>query len=149
HRLSAVGRSSGRLWAYGFRNSLWSAVMHLPAPRLFGELGWKLVVNTLEMARLGEPRWGAWAFASFVRGLPRALRLRRPLTRQALRRYDALRFREVRTAAELAQARGLSAGERWRWFRDTWLRRRRARPWWDRRPGALGESRWRTGEPGT
>ncbi|HEX8393770.1 MAG TPA: glycosyltransferase [Longimicrobium sp.] len=140
HRLSPVGRSGARIWGYGFRNSLWSVTLHMPFPRVVGEVGWKLLVNGMEMVRIGQPRWGAWALGSYLRGLPAVMRLRRPLTRDALRAYDALRFREVHTPDELEAASRLRVGETWRWFTRTWRTRRRARPFWDRRDGGLGVS---------
>jgi GT2 family glycosyltransferase len=146
HRLSPVGRSGGRIWGYGFRNNLWAVTLHMPFPRVVGELGWKLLVNGLEMVRIGEPGWGAWALGSYLRGLPGVLRLRRPLTGDALRAYDALRFRTVHTPGELEAAPRLSVREGWRWLTGTWRTRRRARPFWDRHEGGLGTSLFTAGD---
>jgi GT2 family glycosyltransferase len=140
HRMSAIGRSSGRIAAHGFRNTLWSMVMNVPAPRVLGEAAWKFVSHTIEMLRIGQPRWWAWAIGSFVRGLPRAIRLRRPISRRTMRAFDVLRFRTVLTADALWSARPPSPRERLVWFWRVWRRRRRARPFWDSRADALGES---------
>ena len=139
--MSTIGRSSGRIAAHGFRNTLWSMVMNVPAPRVFPEVAWKVVSHSVEMARIGQPRWWGWAIGSFVRGLPRALKHRRPISRRAMRAYDALRFREVPTAEVLWSARPPSARERVVWFWSVWRRRRRARAFWDSKSGALGESK--------
>ncbi|HEX8321731.1 glycosyltransferase family 2 protein [Longimicrobium sp.] len=140
HRMSPIGRSNARIWAYIFRNTLWTAVLNFPFPRVLVELAWKLFVNGIEAVRIGQPRLAAWALGSFLRGLPRALRLRRPMSREALRVYDVVRFREVATAEELGRARPPTVRERLHWLREVWLRRPRARPFWDRRPGRLGRS---------
>jgi GT2 family glycosyltransferase len=141
HRMSAIGRSSGRIAGYGFRNNLWSMVMNVPAPRVFPEVAWKFVSHTVEMLRIGRPGWWAWAIGSFFRGLPRALRHRRPISPQAMRAFDALRFGTVPTSDALWSARPPSLRERLGWFWRVWRRRRRARPFWDSSGGALGESK--------
>ena len=138
HRLSSVGRRGSRIWAYSFRNNLWTVVMHMPLRRTVLEVAWKTVSYGIEAVRARHsPRWAAWALGSFLRGVPRALRRREPLSREALRAYDTLRLREVRAPEELSGAPP-SLGDQWRWFRGTWWNRRRDSPplWRRRRAGA-------------
>ena len=144
HRLSPLGRSTARIAAYSFRNSVWTAVLTLPAPRVAGEAAWKAAIGAVEMARQGSARWFAWGIASTLRGLPRVLRDRAPMSPATVRTYQALRFRQIRSAAALVEARPPSWGERVRWFRTVWLRRGRPRAAWDPRPGRLGAGAWTT-----
>lgn len=144
HRMSPVGRSAARIAAYSFRNSIWTALLTLPMPLVAVEVPWKAAVGALEMARQGDPRWFAWALWSTVRGVPRALRDRAPLSPAGTRAYQALRFREIHSAEALREARPPSWGERWRWFRTVWVRRRRPRAVWDRREGLIGDGAWTT-----
>jgi GT2 family glycosyltransferase len=144
HRLSPLNRSEGKITAYNLRNNLWTILLNVPFPRAAGEFSWKLMSYGMEIVRRGELRWGAWAIGSFAAGLPRVLRERKPVSPAGLRTYDALRFRRIDTAQALAEARPPSAGERWEWFRTVWLKRRRGRGFWDRRPGGIGKSRWGT-----
>ena len=142
HRVSPVGRSTARIARYSFRNSLWTLVLNVPFPRVLLELAWKAVSNAVETVRVGWPRGYVWALASCVRGLPRVLRLRRPVGRDTLRAYDALRFGTVRDPDELAAARGLTAGAAVRWLWTVWRHRRRARAFWARPGAGIGKSPW-------
>lgn len=144
HRKSPIGRSAPRIAAYSFRNSVWTALLLMPAPLVAVEATWKALIGAVATARQGDVRWFGWAVASTLRGIPRALRDRAPLSREGTRVYQALRFREIRTAAALHEARPPSMGERWRWFRTVWWRRRRPRAFWDRRAGDLGVGAWTT-----
>ncbi len=144
HRVSPIGRSAARIAAYSARNSIWTVLLNMPAHVALVEAPWKFMVGFAEIARRGQPRWAAWALASTVRGLPRVLRARTPISPAAVRTLRTLRFRDVRTAELLDDARPPSARERWRWFTTVWLRRRRPRAFWDRREGHLGASAWMT-----
>ena len=144
HRLSPIGRSNVRITAYGFRNALWTALLHVPARRALVEVAWKFVVGGTELLRRGNVRWLAWGLLSTVRGLPRVFRARRAVSNATMRRVDAVRFRRVTSAAEFDRPQPPTWTERRVWFRDVWLRRRRARPFWDRGAGVLGEGTWTT-----
>lgn len=146
HRLSPVGRSDARIVAYSFRNALWTALLRLPLRHAMVEVPWKAALGGLEMLRKGNPRWLAWAVASTLRGLPRVLRDRSPLSADAARMYDALRFRTIATAPALLAAEPPTWRERYTWFRTVWLRRRRGRAFWDKRPGGIGVGAWTTRE---
>jgi GT2 family glycosyltransferase len=52
HRVSNVGRRPGKIWAYTLRNSLWTAILRMPAKRLPAESLWKFAVGTLDAMRL-------------------------------------------------------------------------------------------------
>jgi len=146
HRKSPIGRSLGRIWAYSFRNSVWTVLLLYPFPRVIGMLVWRVFVNVLEMIRRGELRWGLWVAKSLVRDLPSVIRRRKPISLQTIRTVESLSVRTITKyeAAMLAQRVGLR--ERWQWFRTVWWRRRRERAFWDRRtsqvdgpnPGARG-----------
>lgn len=144
HRMSPIGRSTARIAAYSFRNALWTVLLDLPLPMVAIELPWKTAIGGVELVRRGSVRWFAWAIGSTLRGLPRVLRDRAPMSGETARVYQALRFRRICTADALVEARAPSWRERVDWFRTVWLRRRRARAFWDRRPGGLGEGTWTT-----
>lgn len=151
HRQSSVGRSHAKITAYNFRNTLWTVLLDVPMPQAIVEFLWKLFVGAIELVRQGNLRWAAWAVGSFLRGVPRALRLRAPMSAAAVRTYQALRFRQVLSAEALASARPPTARERWDWLHQVWLRRRHARAFWDRpRAGeseGVGEGAWTTRSP--
>lgn len=146
HRMSPIGRSAARIAAYSFRNSIWTVLLALPVPLLVIDGAWKAVLGGVEMFRQGSPRWFVWAIASTVRGLPRALRDRAPISRTGVRVYQALRFRHIHSARALVEARPPTWAERLEWFRTVWLRRRRPRAFWDARGGGIGAGAWTTRE---
>ncbi|HEY0780688.1 MAG TPA: glycosyltransferase family 2 protein [Gemmatirosa sp.] len=146
HRLSSVGRSEARIVAYSFRNALWTAFLRLPLRQAIVEVPWKAAVGGVELLRKGDPRWLAWAVGGTLRGLPRILRDRAPISDDAARTYDALRFRTIATAPALLAAEPPTWRERYAWFRAVWMRRRRGRAFWDRRPGGIGVGVWTTRE---
>ena len=145
HRLSPVGRSAARIAAYSVRNSIWTVLLDLRAAQAAIEAPWKALIGAIEVARQGEVRWLAWAMASTVRGLPRVLRDRAPISRAATRTYRALRYREIYTLDALRDAHPPTWRQRWHWFRTVWFQRRRPRAVWDRREGATGVGTWTTG----
>ncbi len=136
HRVSGIGRNLGRIWAHSLRNNLWTALLHFPLRRLPAELSWKISVGAFEALRLFEIRRFAWAIASSARGLARVLPLRRPLSDETIRLYDALRFGIVSTGP----VERITLRQKWEWFVGTWMRRRRARAFWDRKAGGTGVS---------
>lgn len=140
HRVSPQNRRTARTWMRGFRNKLWAMVIHYPASRLFVEPAWVLAVAACDAVRLLRPHYFLLGIGQFVAGLPRALRLRRPMPELIMRRYDALRFRDVRTWEEFENPATVTFAELWRWFRTRWRRRPRQRSFWDRRPGDVGTS---------
>jgi|Deesub1362A_J573_1020465.scaffolds.fasta_scaffold03051_5 GT2 family glycosyltransferase len=140
HRVSPEGRVQGRVWGWSVRNNLWTVFLHMPWDRVLLEGGWKLFVNTIELTRRLEVHWGLWATMSFLAGLPSVLRLRRPISRRTLMLYDALRFCQIRTEDEYKAPQSVSLSDLWLWFRKVWWHRRRARPFWDPRPGGVGRS---------
>lgn len=140
HRVSPQNRRTARTWMRGFRNKLWAMVIHYPAPRLFVESAWVLALAAWDAVRLLRPHYFLLGIGQFIAGLPRAIRLREPMSNVALRRYDALRFRDVRTWEEFENPAPVSLSELWRWFRTRWRNRPRQRSFWDRRPGDVGAS---------
>lgn len=131
HRVSAIGRSEGRIVAHRLRNNLWTVLLHMPWHRVPIEVGWKVLVGSIETVRQLEFRRLGWAMVSFVRGLPAIMRIRRPISAETLRLYDAMRFRGGVTAEEYDNPRPLSAADLWRWVQETWWHRRRAKAIWE------------------
>lgn len=140
HRVSAVGRSTGRIRGYSLRNHLWTIWLHLPWYAVIVETVWKLFSNGIEVVRQGEPRWGAWGVASFARGLPRVLRLRRPIPRTTYRLYNALRFQHISRPAAFTAVPRAGVATYWRWFTDVLWHRRRGAAFWRRRRDGIGRS---------
>lgn len=139
HRLSALNRNSARTWMRGLRNRIWAMVIHVPLPRLLPEVGWKILLGAWDGLRLLRPRLFLQALSQAVIGLPRAWRLRQPLSPIGLRRYDALRMSTVLSPAEFddpprrTMSRFLEFWRRWR-------NRARNRSAWDTREGDTGTS---------
>jgi len=140
HHLSPRNRRTARTWMRGFRNKLWSHIMHYPLRRLPFEMGWTLAVAVWDSIRLLRPHYLMRGIAEFLLGLPRALSLREPMSPETLRLYDALRWRGVFTEAELENPPACSLRDIWRWYRKAWKNRPRQRSFWDRRPGDIGSS---------
>jgi GT2 family glycosyltransferase len=102
HRVSAVGRSTKKIYRYSFRNSLNTIVLRFPFPRMLIELLWKVFLYGWIGLRQGYVSSFAWAFASFCANLPQAWRLRSPLSKEKVRLYDLLRSRRVADTPDIA-----------------------------------------------
>jgi GT2 family glycosyltransferase len=139
HRLSPQNRRTSRTWMRGFRNKLWAIVMHFPLRRLPLEMTWVLAIASFDAIRLFRIRPFAQGVIEFFKGLPRAWRLRSPMSNLVLRRYDALRFGTLQTDQEYADPPKLGLDDVRGWFR-AWLNRPRQRSVWDRRSGDVGQS---------
>jgi GT2 family glycosyltransferase len=140
HRLSGVNRDSARTWMRGVRNKLWSLVMHFPLRRLPFEFAWTLFNGCWDAIRLLRFVLLFRALGEFAGGLPRAMRLREPMDKLTLARYDALRFREIRTEQEWLHPPACGFASLFAWFQTQWLHRARQRSFWDRRAGDVGKS---------
>lgn len=140
HHLSPQNRHSATAWMRGLRNKLWSLIMHHPLRRLPFEMSWTLAVAIWDALRLVRPHYLARGLCEFFLGLPRALRLREPMSPQTLKLYDALRWRGVYTEEEFRNPPPCSLADIWRWYRTAWRNRPRQRSWWDRQPGDTGSS---------
>ena len=103
------------------------------------EMTWVLAVGLFDAIRLA--RFGVFlkALAQFVKGLPKALRLREPMAPIILRRYDAMRFRGIQSKDEYRDPPPLGLRDLRNWYRS-WLKRPRQRSIWDRLPGDKGTS---------
>jgi hypothetical protein len=124
----------------GFRNKLWSLVMHFPMHRVLTDGAWVLAIACWDAVRMLRFRWlaiGVWQFAA---GLPRALAFRTPMSATVMARYDALRFRSIRTREDFDGPPPVSLADIWRWFTGQWWNRARQRSFWDRRAGDTGTS---------
>jgi hypothetical protein len=128
HRQSLTGRNRGRIVGYRLRNSLWTIVLDCPFPRVLSAFAFKALGSTWEIVRLNEWRWGLWGFASCVRGLPLALRERRPVSRDTMRRHDLLKYRWISEPSMLDSPQRVSFIERLRWYVTVWPQRRRFAP---------------------
>jgi len=80
HRVSPLGRPQGRMWALSLRNNIWTIALHLPARRVPVEICWKLAVGLWDATRLLRIHWLGWACGSAAAGLPRILKLRKPIS---------------------------------------------------------------------
>jgi GT2 family glycosyltransferase len=139
HQLSPRNRLTERTWMRGFRNKLWAIVMHFPARRLFLEIAWVLAIAAMDAVRLLRFRSFVGGIMQFLGGIPRALRLRDPMSNIVLRRYDAMRFGVLKTEEEYNNPPQLGLKDFTIWFRN-WLNRPRQRSFWDRRAGDTGSS---------
>jgi GT2 family glycosyltransferase len=140
HHLSPRNRHVARTWMRGFRNKLWSEVMHLPMGRLFLEGAWTIAVALWDSLRLLRPRHFFVGIGQFAMGLPKALKLRQPMSPAVLRLYDALRFHEIRTAEECDRFPRVTLVTFWQHYRNVRSNRPRQRSFWDRRAGDTGSS---------
>jgi GT2 family glycosyltransferase len=139
HHISPRNRLAGRTWMRGFRNRLWAIAIHFPARRLLTETGWVLGIAACDAVRLLRFRAFAQGVGEFIAGLPRAVRLRDPMSDLVLRRYDAMRFGVVRTEEEYNDPPKVGVRDLVRWF-HAWWKRPRQRSFWDRRAGDIGQS---------
>ena len=140
HRVSPQNRCSDRTWMRGFRNKLWSLVMHFPVHRVLIDGAWVLLIACWDAVRMLRYRWLAIGLWQFTAGLPRALALRTPMSATVMARYDALRFRSIRTREEFTSPPPVSVVDIWRWFTGQWWNRARQRSFWDGRSGDVGSS---------
>jgi glycosyltransferase involved in cell wall biosynthesis len=140
HRVSPRNRRSDRTWMRGFRNKLWSLVMHFPLHRVLTDGAWVLAVACWDAFRMLRFRWLAIGLWQFAAGLPRVLALRAPMSATVMARYDALRFRLISTREEFDSPSGVSVADIWQWFTTQWWNRARQRSFWDRRAGDTGTS---------
>ncbi|MDB4916568.1 MAG: glycosyl transferase, family 2 [Gemmatimonadetes bacterium] len=145
HRMSVIGRSNARITAYNFRNTLWTVLLDLPFPRLLLDGAWKLGIGSVELLKQGNVRWALWAVGSFATGLSRVLADRQPVSATALRAYDNVRFRTVRSP-DMLTATAPSLAERLVWFRRVWWHRRRAAAFWNRQREGIGRLAWVAGK---
>ena len=140
HHVTPVQRPPGRSWVYGFRNKLWTGVMHLPLHRALVEGVWTVTLAAWDAVRLFQPRLFGRAMGQFIAGLPQALRLRQPISKETLRLYDALRFRGILTEEEYRSPPALSLSDAWLYYRRNWLNRPRRSSVWNRNGGDVGSS---------
>jgi GT2 family glycosyltransferase len=139
HHVSPQNRLTSRTWMRGFRNKLWAIVMHFPLRRLPVEMTWVLAIASFDAIRLFRIRSFAQGVLEFFKGLPRAWRLRAPMSNLVLRRYDALRFGSLQTDQEYADPPKLGLDDIRTWF-QAWWNRPRQRSVWDRKEGDIGQS---------
>jgi glycosyltransferase involved in cell wall biosynthesis len=140
HRVSQISRNTARTWERGLRNKLWSIVIHMPWRRVPVEIAWKVGVGLWDAVRLRRFRRFFRSISQFLHGLSAVLRVRKPISGLTLRRYDAIRFRGVRTAIDYANPSRCGIKDLVEWFNNSWRNRPRSRSFWDRRPGDVGSS---------
>lgn len=139
HRMSTRNRDTTRTWSRGISNSIWSMMIHMPAPRVFFEIGWKVSLGTWDAIRLFRPRAFFQAIFRTAAGLRRASRLRQVLPPVALQRYDALRLNPVLTHEEFACPPRVTWGTVSGFLRR-WRNRARNRNVWATAKGDTGSS---------
>jgi GT2 family glycosyltransferase len=137
HRVSPLQRRSVRSWSRAFRNKLWAMVIHYPARRLIMEGTWTLGLAACDAIRLLRPREFAKGLRQFLSGLPRAIRMRQPMSSETLTLFDALRFKRIVTEEEF-RSPSCSLADFFRHYRNNWLNRPRQRSVWDRGSGDVG-----------
>lgn len=140
HHVSVRNRNQERTWTRQIRNKLWAIIMLMPARRIPLEATWVVSVGLLDAVRMFRFRAYYNAITQFFGGLRQVLRLRRPMSTLALRRYDAIRFGQLTTEAEYQAPPRWSIPAIWRWFTNSWMNRARQRSVWDTRPGDIGRS---------
>jgi hypothetical protein len=138
HRVSPLQRRSARSWTRAFRNKLWAMVIHYPSRRLIAEGSWTLGLAACDAVRLFRAPQFFTGVGQFLSGLPRAVRMRQPMSRETLNLYDALRFKRILTEEQLRSSPSCSLAEFCRHYRNIWLNRPRQRSFWDRRSGDVG-----------
>lgn len=140
HRVSPLQRRMARSWGRAFRNKLWAMVMHYPLGRLIIEGSWTLALALFDAVRLLRPYQFLKGLGQLWRGLPAAFRLRRPVTRETMNLYDALRFKGILTEEQFRSSPSCTLADLIRHCRRSWLNRPRQRSFWDRRPGDIGSA---------
>ena len=92
HHYSGQARDEIRIHHRHARNEFWSSLMRCPFPFALGVLGWRAASQFRYACRRGwswvirEPRW--WAQA--VAGIPYFIRKRKPVSREAYKRWLSL-----------------------------------------------------------
>jgi GT2 family glycosyltransferase len=140
HRVSSVGRRSGRILGFSIRNNLWTTILHMPMPRVAIQVTWRVVSYTAESIRLFRPRAWIWGMYSFFKGLPHIVRLRKPIRPETLALLDALSSGVICKPEDLLCTPRPSFVRRVAAFYAAWKNRPRSRSFWDRRRGHLGQS---------
>lgn len=140
HRISSVGRRNSRILAYSMRNNLWTTLLHMPVPRVAIQLAWRLVSYTAESIRLFQPQAWIWGMGSFFWGLPRIIRLRKPIRPETLALLDTISAGVISRPDEIPCVRQPGFGDLVAAFYAAWKNRPRSRSFWDRRRGGLGQS---------
>jgi GT2 family glycosyltransferase len=138
HRVSPLQRRMARSWARAFRNKLWAMVLHYPVNRLIVEGTWTLGLAAFDAVRLFRVNYFVKGLGQFLAGLPRAVRMRRPMSFETLKLYDALRFKRILTEEQFRSSPSCSLADFCRHYRRNWLNRPRQRSFWDRRSGDVG-----------
>lgn len=123
HRKSPIGRQPGRIWAHSYRNSIWTILLLYPFRRVVVLAAWRAMLYSMAMVRRRKWRWGIWAIASLLRGLPKVLRERKPVSTDVVRIVDSLSVRRITRYSMTDLLRPVTWGERWRWFRHVWWNR--------------------------
>jgi GT2 family glycosyltransferase len=140
HHVSPLQRRSARAWMRAFRNKLWAMIMHYPASRVLTEGSWVVALACWDAVRLFRPRELFAGFSQFAAGVPRAWRLRRPMSPACMNLYDTLRFKSIRTEEEFRSPPPCRLADLVAYYRRAWLNRPRQRSVWDNRPGDVGSS---------
>jgi GT2 family glycosyltransferase len=140
HHVSVRNRNQKRTWTRQIRNKLWAIFMHMPARRVPLEAGWIAAVGFLDAVRMFRFKAYFQALVQCAAGLGPVLRLRNPMPRLALRRYDAVRFGLAMSEQEYQSPPRWNARVIWHWFTRNWMNRARERSVWDNRPGDTGRS---------
>jgi glycosyltransferase involved in cell wall biosynthesis len=91
HRYSPRNRNKPVVWKWSLRNKLWTILIHCPMSRIPVEVGWKVIVGAWDAFRLQRGRLFLEALVETIAGFTQVWKLRNPLDRLSLRRYDALR----------------------------------------------------------
>ena len=95
HRYSPVNRNNPTAWKRSLRNRLWTILIHCPMSRIPVEAGWKIILGAWDAFRLVRGRLFIEALVETIKGVGTVWKLRDPLDRLSLRRYDALRAYRV------------------------------------------------------
>jgi len=139
HRLSSLNRNGARTWMRGLRNRLWAQVIHIPLKRLPLEVGWKVGMGAWDAIRLLRIRLLFQALFQSAAGVSQAWALRKPLSKQGLRRFDALRMRPVISQADFENPPPVN----WKVFneyRRRWHNRPRNQSVWHADQSDIGSS---------
>jgi GT2 family glycosyltransferase len=91
HLCSLRNRNWPIRWKLTLRNNLWTILIHCPISRIPLEAGWKIAVAARDAFGRQRGRLFYEALVEAVKGVGNVWKLRDPLDRLSLRRYDALR----------------------------------------------------------
>ena len=125
---------------YSIRNNLWTTLLHMPLSRVAIQFAWRLISYTVESIRLFQPQAWIWGMSSFLWGLPRIIRLRKPIRRETLALLDAISTDLICKPEEILCVSRPGFGRLVAAFYATWKNRPRSRSFWGRRRGGLGQS---------